>query len=330
MASTHTAFWLCLSAVSMVCVLHGQEVLTPATVTDLGPDVRSDGAQPALFAETGNEYFVLLPGSGGQRVSGARLLGIPKTGNGSTRTLSLDNYRGQAVGAGGDWLFFASPTGGPDGNRLVQPGTGATRTFRAVRGIIQAAIHGDRLALLGMENTGATIGSRIAVHDCQTGESLGEVSFGAFPAMVMLSFANEDTLLVINTSLFEVTSLTLQGKQLVRGATIRLRGSEVDESIARGKKINLPAGAGIRYVTAHMAGPDGRTFYILAPNQDAEGIRLVEFDGTGQQIRSFRIRPEQPATLKTLLAESRLISLTPTTLSFLGLDGKVRAYGRLQ
>ncbi len=314
---------LVLVATASACF--AQQVLTPQSINDLQMNITASERRIGFFSMHENQSAVLVLGAGARRFTDAKLrLSLSNSGGSSFN--GLDSYKGQAAAAGGGWVFLPGQGSPAPSGRLLDTRSGQWASFPIIPEVTFATISGDRLALLGLERSGSAILSRIAVYDCRTRALLGSAQHPAFPGFIFLSFSKPDTILLIETATLQVQPYNVADGSLTALPPLKLSGAEVEDSLKRMNGSNLPVGSRPRYVTAHFPGTDGNQFFFLAPHKAAEGLRLVEFDSRGLQVRSYRVRGENDAAVKVMSAVPFLLSVENDSFSLLGWDGVIRNY----
>jgi hypothetical protein len=319
---------VCCSLLAVISsVTLGQEILTPETRTDLRLGIVYHERRIGFFTEGEGRAAVLVLGSAPARFQEARLVLGP--GEAGVQTTALPSYRGQTVAAADRWVFMHDMENGAPIGRLLDTNIGKWSAFPSIPGVTSAAIHGNRLALLGTEGPGTARSSRITVYDCQSLTLLGSAQLAAIPGFAFLSFTGPDTVLLIETATFQLRAFTVSATGLNLHPTVQLTGSEVEDSYRRQQRRTNPSPfTAPMYISAYMPGDNGNHLLFLSPYKWAEGFRLVEFDSSGRQVNSYRVQAENETALKRMSAAPFLVSASKDFFSILGWDGIVRRYRR--
>jgi hypothetical protein len=306
--------------------INAQQELTPIKTTDLHLGLLASEHRVRAFSAFGEKatIFVLGAGEGPVMFNTGRVLAFAKNSPDPTE-IRIGKYAGQAFASAGDWVFMADSAQRGLGH-LFNIQTGESRSFSTITGITATALDGtsERLALLDNEPEGS---STISVYDCKSGAVLGSLTLPETSRTSIVSFAGANELLLIDTAGMQVLPLNLNTGEntLTPGAAFTLRGPEIDDSVARSSRTAGP-GFRPRLVLAHLPGRNGNQLFFLSPYKIEEGLRLVEFNSSGKQIRSFRVRAENDAAVQALRPTAQLVSASNHTFELAGQDGVIRAY----
>jgi hypothetical protein len=173
--------------------------------------------------------------------------------------------------------------------------TGESRVIQAVDaagGLPAAALSAQRAAVLDA----TARGNVLRIYRLPDAWLESELTVSSGPAEVFLSFAAEDRLLLVGYEDYRVTPVWLgtQPGAIREEPTYELRGAEVE---AARRRTQSSFGGGtkqrgrVRMLTlAHLTSRAGRDLFVFAPFRAEDGVKLVEFDGEGEQAGVHRLQ----------------------------------------
>lgn len=313
---------LLLAIVLTSSVVVSQEILTPVSSSQTLLNVSANDRRVAAFGISGEDSIFLVHGSADRRIADAKLIAVSNQTQ-SPGELPLENYRSQYVAIGDKWIFTPHRIDGKHVGRVSAIRGGETRTFPLPGGVTFAAMLGDRLAVLGTVSDGTSRSSVLAVYDCATGSSYGEIKV---PGFASVSFQDPETVLLVEFANLRITPVSLAYGEVRAQPSYTLSGPEANRSMERASG-NLSGNSVSRLLIAHLPAKNGNNLFVLAPYKLAEGMRLVEYDRSGQQVKSFRLRAETEAALRSVSGPV-LLALSPDSFTLAGQDGVLRKYQR--
>ncbi|MCC6589283.1 MAG: hypothetical protein IT168_21475 [Bryobacterales bacterium] len=321
---------ICCFSLYCTQVGFGQSIQTGSGARNLQLRV-TQTEQPILYSRAPGGDFAVVLAHAAQSKTPIAATATLRGPDGTTRSVELAApIYANPVAANGAWAFIpvaATDTTNRRGRAHLLNVMNGKRHNVSLPGVpVSAAISSDRLVVLSMRDSKSVLSS----FDVDSGALQGETTCSAEPFFSTVSFGAPDRFLLIAWSEPSVAELTFANGSLAVGPSVRLRGDEVERSLASAHKQSSFTGSGYgreKIVLAHTTARNGNDLFFLGPFSRKEGFRLVEYGRDGRQVASHRLKEENLPPGKARIAQS-LIATNLDSLDILRPDGVVISFSR--
>jgi hypothetical protein len=226
----------------------------------------------------------------------------------------------------GEWAYEVNPQ--TRAGQLRNLRTNTSKEIDVGADALAAAFSNSQFFTLHSDPRLGIAMSTLSVFDAASGQRLDTEQLQIPIGRGFLSVLGDNTLLVTDAAAKRVAEYAVDGGRLRAVRSYELTGREIEDSLRRAVQpaFSSNGAAHARLVIACLPGPKGNSLFQLSPWKAAEGLRLVEYDSTGNEISSLRLKAETDAAAKTLSASILIPGKSATSLLLVARGGVVREY----